>query len=124
MKHFKAIDLALQIFLILLFTIVAIADTGYLFTAYIVVGSWQILSALIHLLFNQHYIALKARRYYTIAAFSSLLLMLVFFTAGKTTFIYYGFFMLIFSPVLAIWYVYICHEEKKRLEYKALIHLK
>lgn len=124
MKFFKAIDLGLQIFLIPLSTIIAIADTNYLFIAYIVVGSWQILSALIHLLLNQHYIALKARRYYTITAFSSLLLMLVFFTSGTTTFIYYGFFMLIVSPILAIWYVYICLEEKKRLEHKALIHLK
>ncbi|PZR26021.1 MAG: hypothetical protein DI535_15825 [Citrobacter freundii] len=124
MKRFKAIDLRIQIFLVPLFTIIAIIDQGYFFTAYIVVGSWQMLSALLHLWLGQHNIALKARRSYTIAAFSSLILMLLFFTLGTTTFIYYGAFMLIVSPMLAIWYIYICYEENKRLEHKKLIHLK
>jgi hypothetical protein len=124
MKRFKTLDLGIQILLIPLFTIIAIADAAYLFIAYIVVGSWQTLSTLLHLWFDQHYIALKARRYYTITALSSLFLMLLFFMAGRTPFIYYGLFMLIASPVLAIWYVYICYEEKKRLEHKELVHLK
>lgn len=124
MKQFKTIDLWGQIILIPLCTVIAIVDVGYVFYSYIIVGSWQILSMLIHLMLQPHYIALKARRYYSITAVGLLLLMMLFFPTGQTGFIYYGIFMLLVSPFVAIWYLYICYEEKKRLEHKEFVHLK
>lgn len=115
MKQFKAIDLILQIILIPIGIIGTLVNPDSMFLAYGIVGIWQVTSAIIHGLFSQKYIALKARKYYGLIV-GVLIIGALLFMNGTDTFIYYGFMLLIVSPFLAIWYAWICYTENKKLE--------
>lgn len=115
MKQFKAIDLVLQLILISICTIGSLINPDSLFMAYAIVGSWQVISAVTHLIFYQRYTALRARKYY---GFIVILLFIgaALFINSRDGSIYYGVMMLIVSPFLAIWYAWICYIENKRLQ--------
>ena len=86
---------------------------------YYMLGAWQLPGIILHLLFNRHYRALKQRRYYLCTLLFAAIVGIFIF---KTSF--YGQFLLLLAPVLAIWYIGICFAEIRLLEYKAFIHLK
>src|SRR5689334_641384 len=111
MKIFKSVDVVIQ-----LLTIVAgilyflFTNKEEFFYAYFVTGGWQLFSCSIHGLFPQYYYPLKARNYYLIS-------LAVVFIIGLTSLLGFllGFlyFLLLFSPFMAIWYCYICFKEVK-----------
>ncbi len=115
MKQFKAIDLVLQILLISICTIGALINPDSLFVAYAIVGSWQIISAITHLIFYQRYTAIKARKYYGLIVILLILGVMLFINSRDGS-IYYGLMLLIISPFLAIWYAWICYTENKKLQ--------
>ena len=123
MKNFKSIDFWLQLALIPACILLAIAGKQ-VFTAYFIVGGWQLMSAVIHLVFRRNYLQAKARGYYTIIAVSLVLLGLLQLAFPGSLIIIYGYFMLLCSPFLALWYICICYEEKRWLEHRAFVHLK
>lgn len=115
MKQFKATDLVLQILLISICTIGALVNPDSLFMAYTIVGAWQVISAITHLIFYQRYTALKARKYYGLIVILLILGAMLFINSRDGS-IYYGLMMLIVSPFLAIWYTWICYTENKKLQ--------
>ena len=115
MRKFKTIDLWTQGILIGLCTPGAIAVGDFRFIiAYIIVGSVQVLSALIHLVLNGNYVALTTRKYYGLIVVTLLALLSITFNSDFG--IIYGLFMLIVSPFLAVWYIRICYRELQLLE--------
>jgi len=125
MRLFKTIDLWIQVLIIPIGLIIAITRTSdeFLFGVYFAVGGWQMFSAITHLFFQSRYLPLKSRKYYTFIAIA-MCLGLFYFSFRSPINIEYGMFMLIVSPFMALWYVYISYAEKRRLEYKQLVHLK
>lgn len=121
MKLFKQIDLGLQLLIILACGVSTLLYKDFLLTACFIIIGYQSLSAISHVFLQRHYQQLKARSTYNILLVVSVLFspcFLIFLPA----LIYIVF--LIASPFLILWYVYICYEEKKRLEYKEFVHLK
>ncbi|MBO9658742.1 MAG: hypothetical protein J7527_07930 [Chitinophagaceae bacterium] len=123
MKLFKQIDLGLQLLVVLVCAIRLFCYKEFLFQAFFIVLGYQSLSVISHIFLRRHYQQLKARQSYNIVLLVTALLSPSFFindyTAG-----YIGVILLLSSPFLVIWYLYICYEEKKRLDYKEFVHLK
>ncbi|MET0463126.1 MAG: hypothetical protein ABW007_08225 [Chitinophagaceae bacterium] len=115
MKTFKPIDFWTQAILILLSTMWALTVGDFRFIwSYILVGSIQVISALIHLFCSGKYIPLKGRKFYGVIVL--ILALLSTFLFNSRNGIEFGMVMLVISPFLAIWYAWICYEEIKRLE--------
>src|SRR5687768_5438895 len=99
MKKFKRIDVLLQFILIPLAVIYALLNMQNIFPSYFVVGGWQVISALIHLAVR--YPRAKARSAYNIFLLTASMVLLT----GLTFFpvlLYFLFFLLIASPVVAV----------------------
>jgi hypothetical protein len=120
MKKFKIIDFWISTGLVIAFTIIIILDSSEglvsnpLFTAYFVVGGWQVISMLIH-------------------AFKS-----CFTHKGGARFIYHwitlisvatmplgSFWILLFTaPFMAVYYTGLCYYEVKKMSQRPLALLK
>jgi len=128
MKPYKLIDFIIGILLIIICTFSAfVLKEAYFFYGYFVVGGWQLLSMLIHMANNDKYIRSSNRKIYEkmilwilIIGVLSLLLTLL----EMPILIFYLYAMLIFSPVLAIYYQVVCYIEYRLLIKRAFIHLK
>ncbi len=123
MKLFKQIDLGLQLAVILICGILILFYKDFLFISYFVILGYQALSTLSHAFLYRYYQQLRARRLYNIMLLATIILSSSFFIY-TTAAIYITVSLLLSSPFLIIWYLYICYEEKKRLEYKEFVHLK
>lgn len=123
MKLLKQIDLGLQLIVVLVCAILLFCYKEFLFQAYLIVVGYQSLSAIFHIFLRRHYQQLKARQSYNLVLLFTILLTPSFFINSYTAG-YLAVALLLASPFLVIWYLYICNEEKKRLEYKELVHLK
>lgn len=101
MKQFKTIDLFVSIALILGFAIYWLVKPGSFFVAYFVVGSWQVISMLVHA-FNKCFTYKKGKRYmYHWISFISI-----------ATVPLGSFRVLIFlAPVMAVYYSWLCYRE-------------
>ncbi len=121
MKSFKKVDVLLQAAIICLSVLLAVLDTSeYIFFAYILTGSYQLLSSMVHLLFRHAYYPIKERKYYWWTLVAIALIAVIFFEY----FLFVGLILLWVSPVLAIWYLIICYRENRLLAYKEMVHLK
>jgi hypothetical protein len=115
MKTFKKIDFRVQIVLIIISTLWALTVGDFRFIwSYILVGSVQVISALIHVICSGHYTPQKSRKFYGMLVL--LLALLSTFLFDSRQGIEFGVAMLIISPFLAAWYAWICYEEIKLLE--------
>lgn len=120
MKTFKLIDFWGQVILIAGSVLSLAIDAEIAFWGYFFAGGWQVLSCIAHGLLQERYFAAKDRKYY-------LKTLIWVFIIGITlipVWVIYGFGLLFVSPVLAIWYAMICHNENELLEHKSLVHLK
>lgn len=131
MKIFKSIDLIVQLFTIVLGVVFGLIHMEYGFYFYFIVGGWQVLSCLIHAVFPQYYNKVKDRRRYLITllvlVISSFLLFLGFYFEFEpllALIIPFGFILLLISPIMAIWYCYICYRELKLYQQKEWIQLR
>jgi hypothetical protein len=116
MKQYKYTELLLNATFITGF-ILCFAITQsfeWLFLSYVVVGSVQLLSMLIHLWkgwFSNHM--------FRVGYYWFLLVLIAFCFTG------FGIWFLLYaSPLMAAFYVYICYREWKILKLKELVHLK
>ena len=128
MKTFKLIDFWIQAVLIPGGIVFALVNHNYFLYSYLVVGGWQFTSCIIHEFFKGSYYRDSGRRAYLITTLIVLSLGLILFLAltwfGFFVSLIYAFLLLIFTPMIAIWYVSICNAENKMLRHKALVHLK
>src|SRR5689334_8026384 len=130
MKTFKSVDVVIQLVTIVGGISVCLLDFKFLFYPYFIVGGWQLLSCLIHSIVGSYY-PVTSRKYYlwtlgiifllgliTLVAFSYNELIL-----GDWIF-YYLEFLLIFSPIMAVWYCFICYKELRLYQQKEWIQLR
>lgn len=123
MKKFKLYDLLVNILLILLFLIISCFRKDYTFLiGYFVVGTWQLISMLIHA-YYQWFTQTKSRRYYYSCAVVCIII------TALVAFIFYPllllFYLMLFAaPLLALYYVWICFTEIRIIYRHELIQLK
>jgi hypothetical protein len=134
MKTFKVIDVSMQTILILTGLISGIndllgsGDSWYYF--YFVVGSWQVISLIIHLIAFRNLLLHHRRIFYArillAMAGIGITCVLFFLLSNELGFLIflYLFGLLWFSPVLAIIYLHICWREYRLIIKRELIHLK
>ena len=128
-KKIKIADLGIQVVLFLagLAVFLLTNEEQLYFYFYYLLGSWQILSLLIHHIDNRGLPFFQKRRIYSQAIAGVFitgaisLLLLIFKTP---VIIFYLFGLLLLSPFLAIWYMSICYREILQLRKRELIHLK
>ena len=128
-KKIKIADLGIQVVLFLagLAVFLLTNEEQLYFYFYYLLGSWQILSLVIHHIDNRGLQFFQKRRIYSQAIAGVFitgaisLLLLIFKTP---VIIFYLFGLLLLSPFLAIWYMSICYREILQLRKRELIHLK
>lgn len=129
MKTLKAADLLMQVLLVVAGTINAVVPNPLvpIIYAYFVVGAWQLTSLFIHLIAQPWWMNLRARGYYLKAiAWAVLvgLICLLFLSTVPELMLLYLSGSLIFSALLAIWYIRIGWDEWKCMLHRSFIHLK
>ena len=117
MRTFKLIDFYTQIGLMIGSLVILAIDSSSHWYFYFIVGGFQLISVAVHLLRRHSFYAAPGRKYYHWA--------LLAVTAGvfSTHFLYFAMLLFI-TPVMALWYLFICGSENEKLAYKKLIHLK
>jgi hypothetical protein len=122
MKTIKSFDLAAQLFLITGGVLLCLLRPDHFYIAYFLVGGWQVLSCLAHL-FYPHYYPYSGRKSYLwvllFVIFVGLICLLI-----PESIISYLFCLLIFSPIMAVWYAFVCYKEVKLYQQKEWIQLK
>ncbi len=114
MQRFKQIDLAISVLLILGFTLCYFFyDPGIVFTAYFVVGGWQVFSMLIHEIMSWFTYKNGIRRLYHWVTLIIIAMGGLGFVFPLFLFIYY--IMLFAAPFMAITYTAICFAEIRRI---------
>lgn len=91
---------------------------------YFLVGGWQIGSLLIHWFDNRGLQLTSKRSAYAWTALATGILTLLIVLSDSEILLPYLVIVLVFTPVLAIWYMSICYREIIRLRKRDLIHLK
>ncbi|MBL7710078.1 MAG: hypothetical protein JNJ86_13470 [Chitinophagaceae bacterium] len=91
---------------------------------YFLVGGWQIGSLLIHWFDNRGLQLTSKRSAYAWTALVTGILTLLIVLSDSEILLPYLVIVLVFTPVLAIWYMSICYREIIRLRKRDLIHLK
>jgi hypothetical protein len=135
MRIYKKLDFLVQILLFFIWIplfIFSHDNMGFIYL-YFVVGGWQLLSCLIHGIFPQHYYPVKARKHYLITLLIAVILGVICLAGLLNTFLYplanltafpYLFASLFFTPLMALWYCYICYKEVRIYEQREWILLK
>jgi len=121
MKIFKSVDVVIQVVTIVLGILIGILNPNYALYPYFIVGGWQLLSCLIHGFFQEHFYPVKGRRFYLISL-AVVFIWAIISIAGQVAFFLY--FLLFCSPLMAIWYCFICYKELKLYEQREWIQLK
>jgi hypothetical protein len=118
MKEFKIIDCWISIILIPAFVIFGfITMNDKSFNGYFIVGGWQVVSMIVHTLNHWFTKRGEQRAYYhkLVLILAAIIAVLIGFTyAFEVFFIVLAiimFLLLIASPVMAIYYTYVCYEE-------------
>ncbi|MBI1342325.1 MAG: hypothetical protein GC171_05235 [Terrimonas sp.] len=129
MKKLKLADMLIGTLLILICTIMGLVKRNgqYIFTAYFIVGGWQLISMIAHLFLKKKYIRIPSRKTYEVILLILLATGLLCFGLAYLDipiFWYYLYLMLFLPPLLAIFYHFICYKEYQLLAKKELIHLK
>jgi hypothetical protein len=122
MKLFKSLDVGVQLLIMVAaipFCIFASGDT--FIYPYFILGGWQLLSCFIHMVLPGYYYPVKARNYYLITLFVVFVLGLLSVAGFLLPFLY---LLLFVSPLMGLWYCYLCYKEVKVYQQKAWIQLR
>ncbi|MFT3908910.1 MAG: hypothetical protein QM737_05750 [Ferruginibacter sp.] len=103
MKRFKVFDvwMSISLFVILLVWSLVMQELGYIILSYLIIGSWQIISMMVHA-YNDWFTEKKSKRriYHWIAGLS-----VVTIPIGS-------YLLLTFiSPFMAAYYTWLCYDE-------------
>lgn len=114
MKSFKIADVCISTAMIITFFVLSIIDAQYILVGYLVVGSWQVISMIVHTA-NRCFTAKSGiRNIYHWITFISLI-----------TFPLGSFWILAFAaPFMAVFYTVICYDETFRKMRRPLSLLK
>ncbi len=123
MKLFKQVDIAISITLVIGFTLYySYYDTGILFTAYFIVGGWQVISMLVHSFMGWFTKKKSIRKVYHWVTFIIIAAGCFGFLINIPLFIFY--IMLFAAPAMAIIYTAICVNELRQLPGRPLNEIK
>ena len=117
MKQFKKTDLYISILLIIASIIYSLIVFNFDFIyTYFIVGGWQVISMVVHQV-NKWHTEKGTKRfiYHRIVIVTGLVSLLSYFT--RDFFIYVLLFLLFASPLMAIYYTWICYREISLPEY-------
>ena len=124
-KKIKIADLGIQVVLFLagLAVFLFTNEEQLYFYFYYLLGSWQILSLIIHYIDNRGLQFFQKRRLFGqtivwVIITGAVSLLLLYFKTPVIIFYLLG--LLLFSPFLAIWYMSICYRELLNLEKRDL----
>lgn len=123
MKKFKEADIWISSLLILLFTVLALYNSIYLFKGYFIVGGWQIISMLAHQ-FNKWFVYKGSPRnvYHLTVAVLAIIALLGLVVMP---FMWVLAMVLIFAaPFMAVYYTILCYRETYNGMKRPLDHLK
>ena len=111
MKTFKKIDLWISILLIGFFLLLSLIKLDHTFLyGYVVVGSWQIISMLVHVFTGYFTSKRYSRHYYHLLIICILCILLVGWAIYPLAF--FVMMVLLFgAPVMAVIYTIICYNE-------------
>ena len=124
MKTFKMYDAYIQIVLIVVVSILSIIQPSqYFLLSYFVVGTVQIISCCTHLLKGWNFNTIHARRYYHWMLIVILIAAAFCFIFNEII-VFYGYFLLLFTPLMAIYYAVICVHELYSINQRPLALLK
>jgi hypothetical protein len=119
----KRLDFFGQMVALLLCVVLGFAvSCGYFLAAYFVIGTWQLVSTIIHRTACTNTLRAISRDAYEKVLLLVLAAGLVSFFTGII--IVYGAILLILSPIMAFWYGSITYTELKLWEARAFVHLK
>ncbi|MCA0382313.1 MAG: hypothetical protein LCH58_09145 [Bacteroidetes bacterium] len=110
MKMLHKIDYYGQLLLYAIIAVLMLWKIDYFYSAYLLMGGWQLLSVLLHLPNRSSFILSKQRQYYQWV----LLAIIIIFLAGiiLPVLVWFGLMLLMYvSPVLAVWYTIITRIE-------------
>ena len=129
MKTLKAADLVVQVLLVVAGILNAVVPNPLLPIVYIyfVAGAWQLTSLFVHLIARPWWMNLRVRGYYLKAIAGALLvglICLLFLSTIPELLLLYLRGSLIFSALLALWYIRIGWDEWKCMQHRSFIHLK
>jgi len=124
MKKFKTIDIWISIILIISFTIISLINLDYTFLiGYIVVGAWQVISMIVHA-FDGRFAERGSKRY-TYHWIVAIIFMIALLGVAIYPILFYLLFILLFvSPFMAVYYVWLCFDEVRKMNQRPLALLK
>ena len=114
MKPFARLDVVIQVILIIIGIAIGLAvasnsiQSDYMFVPYFLVGGWQILSVIVHLV-GEGFRFSTLRRIYLVTLV--LVLVILIISVPTAAIIYSLIGLLFFSPVMAIFYLFTCYKE-------------
>jgi len=124
MINLKRIDLYGQlVFLVGFLLFIFFQSFGWLFGAYVMVGTWQLISAVLHFSYRSSLLLNHARHFYEIGLIILLGVTLLTMIIQKIV-AYYLLMLVWITPLMAGWYCYITYTELRKWQARALIHLK
>jgi len=110
LKTFKIFDVLAQLLIIVVFLVGSFwANQQWMLTGYFVVGSWQVLSMLIHQINKWHLQKGSRRWYYHIIATTILIIIITAIIIPSLFMVW--FIMLVAAPIMALFYAFICYRE-------------
>lgn len=120
----KKIDVYGQIFIMTVGSLIALGFWGkQSILIYFIVGAWQIVSTILHLLFGQKLsVAAHRKQYQIILAIICFVVALAFIS--EIVLVIALLILLLFSPFLAVWYCRMSYKELNRWQARALIHFR
>ena len=115
MKTFKMIDGFISIILIIFFAISSLVNLNNTFLAgYLIVGAWQVISMITHAI-NGWFVEKGSKRY-KYHWFVTITLVVVLLGFAISPILIYLLFTLVFiSPLMAVFYTYMCFSEVRKM---------
>jgi len=108
MKNFKTIDSCLQALLIITCTALNINGSLNILYSYFIVGSYQLISMLVHEA-TKSFTRTAARRIYQNVVYVIVSCMLLTTVIDAAGFIFYP--MIFLAPFMAVYYTWLCYKE-------------
>lgn len=123
MKTFKTIDFYINVTLILGLMLWVLLSPSYLFTAYLIAGSWQVFSMLIHRLNGWFMQPLAMRSLFH--WLTSLILSALLISTASSELLLATLYLLLFTfPFLALIYCAMCYAELRDIKKRYLLSLR
>lgn len=131
MRTLKLADFFISTALIITLTCVTLVHPTMIFTSYFIVGGWQLFSMIIHFFNNWFVVKGSVRKAYHqfvlwifVSFFGLALVAYTLFPGIETIILVYLYLLLVFAPVMAIFYTILCFMEWQDLRPKPMARLK